>query len=87
MCLTGWLLETLAALRHSNGTPLLRIYSPAGTDRRGATIAMNFFDPAARSSTRRESSAGPTGPESRCAAAATATPACAKSHSATPPSR
>jgi len=46
MCLTGWLLETLGALRHSNGSPLLRIYGPAGTDRRGATIAMNFFDPA-----------------------------------------
>ena len=45
MCLTGWLLETLGALRHSNGSPLLRIYGPAGTDRRGATIAMNFFDP------------------------------------------
>ena len=45
MCLTGWLLETLAALRHSNGSPLVRIYGPAGTDRRGATIAMNFIDP------------------------------------------
>jgi len=45
MCLTGWLLETLGALRHSNGSPLVRIYGPAGTDRRGATIAMNFFDP------------------------------------------
>ena len=45
MCLTGWLLETLGALRHSNGSPLVRIYGPAGTDRRGATIAMNFIDP------------------------------------------
>ena len=45
MCLTGWLLETLGALRHGNGTPVVRIYGPAGTDRRGATIAMNFFDP------------------------------------------
>ena len=45
-CLTGWLLDTLGALRHSNGSPLVRIYGPAGTDRRGATIAMNFFDPA-----------------------------------------
>ena len=33
------------ALRHSNGTPVVRIYGPAGTGRRGATIAMNFFDP------------------------------------------
>ena len=45
MCLTGWLLEALGALRHSNGAPVVRIYGPAGTDRRGATIAMNFFDP------------------------------------------
>jgi molybdenum cofactor sulfurtransferase len=45
-CLTGWLLEALSALRHSNGAPVVRIYGPAGTDRRGATIAMNFFDPA-----------------------------------------
>lgn len=46
MCLTGWLLDALAALRHGNGAPVVRIYGPAGTDRRGATIAMNFFDPA-----------------------------------------
>lgn len=45
MCLTGWLLEALGALRHRNGAPVVRIYGPAGTDRRGATIAMNFFDP------------------------------------------
>ena len=45
-CLTGWLLEVLGALRHSNGAPVVRLYGPAGTDRRGATIAMNFFDPA-----------------------------------------
>jgi selenocysteine lyase/cysteine desulfurase len=45
MCLTGWLLQALAALRHSNGAPMVRLYGPAGTDRRGATIAMNFFDP------------------------------------------
>ena len=45
MCLTGWLLEALGALRHSNGAAVVRVYGPAGTDRRGATIAMNFFDP------------------------------------------
>jgi molybdenum cofactor sulfurtransferase len=45
MCLTGWLLDALGALRHGNGTPVVRIYGPAGTDRRGATVAMNFFDP------------------------------------------
>ena len=46
MCLTGWLLDALGALRHGNGAPVVRIYGPVGTDRRGATIAMNFFDPA-----------------------------------------
>jgi molybdenum cofactor sulfurtransferase len=45
MCLTGWLLDALGGLRHRNGAPIVRIYGPAGTDRRGATIAMNFFDP------------------------------------------
>jgi hypothetical protein len=45
MCLTSWLLDELRALRHSNGAPGVRIYGPAGTDRRGATIALNFFDP------------------------------------------
>jgi selenocysteine lyase/cysteine desulfurase len=46
MCLTGWLLDALGALRHGTGEPVVRIYGPADTDRRGATIAMNFFDPA-----------------------------------------
>ena len=45
MCLTGWLLDALGALRHGNGAPVVRVYGPAGTDRRGATIAANFFDP------------------------------------------
>ncbi len=42
MCLTGWLLEALAALRHSNGAPAVRIYGPHDTRARGGTIAMNF---------------------------------------------
>ncbi|HLI06408.1 MAG TPA: aminotransferase class V-fold PLP-dependent enzyme [Ktedonobacteraceae bacterium] len=43
--LTGWLLDTLLSLRHSNGTPLAQVYGPHTTDRRGGTIALNFFDP------------------------------------------
>ena len=86
-CLTGWLLETLDALRHSNGSPLVRIYGPAGTDRRGATIAMNFFDPAGVLIDSVRVERRPTGREYRCAAAATATPACARSRSASPPKR
>ena len=43
--LTGWLLEQLTALHHSNGQPLLRIYGPLDTAMRGGTLTMNFFDP------------------------------------------
>lgn len=43
-CLTGWLLENLQNLKHSNGQPLVRIYGPTDTHARGATIALNFFD-------------------------------------------
>jgi molybdenum cofactor sulfurtransferase len=44
-CLTGWLLDQLLALRHSNGQPVVRIYGPATTERRGGTIAFNCCDP------------------------------------------
>jgi molybdenum cofactor sulfurtransferase len=45
-CLTGWLLGELRALRHRNGSPLVRVHGPAAMDRRGGTIACNFYDPA-----------------------------------------
>lgn len=44
-CLTGWLLDTLLSLHHRNGTPLVEVYGPHTTDRRGGTIALNFFAP------------------------------------------
>ncbi len=44
-CLTGWLLEQLLELRHSNGQPAVRIYGPITTEKRGGTIAFNFCDP------------------------------------------
>ncbi|MFN8470982.1 MAG: aminotransferase class V-fold PLP-dependent enzyme [Anaerolineae bacterium] len=44
-CLTGWLLDELSALRHSNGAPLVRIYGPTDTTMRGGTVTVNFFDP------------------------------------------
>ena len=44
MSLTGWLLEQMTALRHSNGNPVLRIYGPTDTRARGGTIQMNFHD-------------------------------------------
>ncbi|HEU5228826.1 MAG TPA: aminotransferase class V-fold PLP-dependent enzyme [Ktedonobacteraceae bacterium] len=43
--LTGWLLDTLLALRHSNGTPLVQVYGPHTTEKRGGTIALNFLAP------------------------------------------
>ncbi len=46
--LTGWLLDNLTALRHSNGEAVIRIYGPVNTQQRGGTIAMNFFDPQGR---------------------------------------
>ncbi len=45
-CLTGWVLDTLLALRHSNAQPVVRVYGPISTERRGGTIALNFCDPA-----------------------------------------
>ena len=44
--LTGWLLTRLAALRHTDGSPLVRIYGPADTVSRGGTIALNVLTPA-----------------------------------------
>jgi selenocysteine lyase/cysteine desulfurase len=44
-CLTGWMLEELLALRHSNGHPLVRIYGPATTEARGGTVTLNLYDP------------------------------------------
>jgi len=45
-CLTGWLLDELTNLRHSNGTPLMQVYGPLETRERGGTVTFNFFDPA-----------------------------------------
>ncbi len=45
MALTGWLLDRLLALRHSNGELLVRIYGPTTAQGRGATLTINFYDP------------------------------------------
>jgi len=42
--LSGWLLERLGSLRHSNGRALARIYGPLDTCERGGAIALNFSD-------------------------------------------
>ncbi len=44
MCLTGWLLDELVQLRHSNGQPLVRVYGPLDTTMRGGTVTINFYD-------------------------------------------
>lgn len=43
-CLVGWLLDNLLALKHHNGKPLVRLYGPPSTDRRGGTVTVNFYD-------------------------------------------
>jgi selenocysteine lyase/cysteine desulfurase len=45
-CLTGWLLDGLAELRHADGSPAVRVYGPTDLAGRGATVALNFLDPA-----------------------------------------
>jgi len=44
-CLTGWLLEQMTALAHSNGTPLVQVYGPTKMQARGGTITFNLNDP------------------------------------------
>ncbi len=44
-CLTGWLLDELTALRHSNGQPLVQIHGPQNLMDRGGTLALNLLDP------------------------------------------
>lgn len=44
--LTSWMLEQLQGIRHFNGKRLVRIYGPTTVKDRGATIAMNLYDPA-----------------------------------------
>ena len=47
-CLTGWLLDQMTAIRHSNGTPLVQIYGPSNMEARGGTIAFSLDDPEGR---------------------------------------
>ena len=44
-CITGWLLDNLLSLQHSNGKPMVRIYGPIDTEMRGGTITLNFYGP------------------------------------------
>lgn len=42
--LTRRLLAGLGALHHPSGAPMIRVYGPWTTDRRGATVALNVLD-------------------------------------------
>jgi molybdenum cofactor sulfurtransferase len=42
-CLTGWLLDQLTALKHSNSRPMVVVHGPNNLEMRGGTITMSFF--------------------------------------------
>jgi selenocysteine lyase/cysteine desulfurase len=44
-CLTGWLLTNLKEMKHTNCKPLVKIYGPVDTKKRGGAISANFFNP------------------------------------------
>ena len=44
LALTAWMQGSLSAMRHGSGLPLVRIYGPTDMERRGGSIALNFFD-------------------------------------------
>lgn len=44
-CLTGWLLEQMVAIRHSNNSPLVQIFGPTDKIDRGGTISFSLDDP------------------------------------------
>jgi len=43
-CLTGWLLDNLIGMKHSNGVPLVRVYGPTTSEGRGGAVTVNFYD-------------------------------------------
>ncbi len=44
IALSGWLLDSLTALRHSNGRRLIFVHGPLTTEARGGTITVSFYD-------------------------------------------
>jgi molybdenum cofactor sulfurtransferase len=45
VALTGWLLESMTSLRHTNGTSMVRVFGPTDLECRGATVAFYLLDP------------------------------------------
>ena len=46
--LTGWLLDNLTSMKHDSGVPLVRVYGPMTTERRGGAVTVNFADRSGR---------------------------------------
>jgi selenocysteine lyase/cysteine desulfurase len=46
--LTGWLLESMLGLFHTNGAPQVEIFGPTSMVDRGGTVAFSFLDPAGK---------------------------------------
>lgn len=42
--LSAFFLQHVQQLKHDNGSPLIRLYGPAHTEKRGATFLLNFID-------------------------------------------
>ncbi|MBK8782268.1 MAG: aminotransferase class V-fold PLP-dependent enzyme [Anaerolineales bacterium] len=42
--LTGWMLENLTTMKHSNGEPLVRLFGPTSSEGRGGAVTVNFYD-------------------------------------------
>jgi selenocysteine lyase/cysteine desulfurase len=47
-CLTGWFLDRLLQLRHSDGSPMVMVYGPSDMKMRGGTVTFNFLDSAGK---------------------------------------
>ncbi|KAK0614574.1 pyridoxal phosphate-dependent transferase [Immersiella caudata] len=43
-CLTGWFLERLLAMKHSDGHPMAVVYGPTDMKMRGGTVSFNLLD-------------------------------------------
>jgi molybdenum cofactor sulfurtransferase len=44
MSLAGWLVDNLKSMKHASGLPLVHIYGPTDMEKRGGSMALNFFD-------------------------------------------
>jgi hypothetical protein len=43
MCLTGWLLDNMQAMKYPNGQIFVKIHGPSDLEKRGGTIAFNLY--------------------------------------------